>query len=57
MEELETEIAGILINGIDIIKFRDDGRETVTMDCRWGCYGLMKSINARSGAGTRRRPG
>jgi hypothetical protein len=26
MEELETEIEGILINGVDIIKFSDDGR-------------------------------
>jgi hypothetical protein len=26
MEELETEIEEILINGVDIIKFSDDGR-------------------------------
>jgi hypothetical protein len=25
-EELETEVPGILINAIDIIKFSDDGR-------------------------------
>jgi hypothetical protein len=31
MGELETEIEGILINGLDIIKFSDDGRAWVPL--------------------------
>jgi uncharacterized protein (DUF1697 family) len=38
MEELETEIDGILINGADIIKFRRNGRagaEAASVECRF----------------------